>query len=117
MKIRLAMLVAVMALPATMFARSERKVYQTPVATRSAFHSATCRSPMRSSASKWEIRAAELPRPRIPEEALGPPDYDDKRQEYFVTLGCGGTLTLSFTNNVLIDVPGPDLYVFEKSSS
>ncbi|RMH56603.1 MAG: OmpA family protein [Candidatus Hydrogenedentota bacterium] len=46
-----------------------------------------------------------------PELALGIPDYvEDTR---YVTLGCRGTLTVRFTDNVLIDVPGPDLYVFE----
>ncbi|CAN5496651.1 hypothetical protein BH10BAC1_BH10BAC1_07300 [soil metagenome] len=31
----------------------------------------------------------------------------------FTSLGCGGTLTLRFTDNALINIPGPDLYVFE----
>ena len=31
----------------------------------------------------------------------------------FTSLGCGGTLSLRFTNNALINIPGPDLYVFE----
>lgn len=31
----------------------------------------------------------------------------------FTSLGCGGKLTLRFTDNALIDIPGPDLYVFE----
>lgn len=43
-----------------------------------------------------------------PSEAIGPPGG-----RRFVSLGCGGVLVLRFTNNVLIDVPGPDLYVFE----
>lgn len=30
-----------------------------------------------------------------------------------LSLGCGGRLTLSFDDNALVDVPGPDLYVFE----
>lgn len=46
-----------------------------------------------------------------PEQALGPPDHDKKTN--YVTLGCGGTLALRFTNNALVDVEGPDLYVFE----
>lgn len=50
--------------------------------------------------------------------ALGPPDYvgdgdDDRNGPKDMTLGCGGSLTVRFTDNVLIDVPGPDLYVFE----
>lgn len=51
-----------------------------------------------------------------PEAALGPPDYDPKaRVPAFPNLGmgCGGTLTLRFTDNVLHDIAGPDLYVFE----
>ena len=30
-----------------------------------------------------------------------------------MTSGCGGVLTLRFTDNVLVDIPGFDLYVFE----
>lgn len=46
-----------------------------------------------------------------PATALGPPkgDHDDE----VVTLGCGGRLTLEFTDNVLVDQPGPDLHIFE----
>src|SRR5438876_3768476 len=50
---------------------------------------------------------------RDPEAALGAPDYDDKRRANEVTLGCGGSLTLRFKDNALIDIDGPDLYVFE----
>jgi outer membrane protein OmpA-like peptidoglycan-associated protein len=31
----------------------------------------------------------------------------------FTSLGCGGNLTLRFTDNALINIEGPDLYVFE----
>jgi outer membrane protein OmpA-like peptidoglycan-associated protein len=52
-----------------------------------------------------------------PDTALGPPDYNPKRVDPSkpanVVLGCAGTLTVRFTDNVLHDVPGPDLYVFE----
>jgi OOP family OmpA-OmpF porin len=48
-----------------------------------------------------------------PRDALGPPNYDEKTDTKYTTLGCGGTLTLRFVDNVLIDVEGPDLYVFE----
>ena len=44
--------------------------------------------------------------------ALGPPDYNGFA-ENFVSLGCGGSLTLLFTDNALVNIPGPDLYVFE----
>src|SRR6266542_3867828 len=50
---------------------------------------------------------------RDPEAALGVPDYVDKTHSGFVSLGCGGTLVVRFTDNALIDVPGPDLWVFE----
>ena len=44
--------------------------------------------------------------------ALGPPDYNGFASN-FVSLGCGGSLTLLFTDNALVNIPGPDLYVFE----
>lgn len=54
-----------------------------------------------------------------PRTIIGPPDYDIAHQsdldieQEFVTLGCGGTITVGFTDNALVDVEGPDLYVFE----
>lgn len=50
-----------------------------------------------------------------PQAALGPPDLADKDAGAYVTLGCGcgGELVLAFADNALVDVPGPDLYVFE----
>ncbi len=50
-----------------------------------------------------------------PDQALGPPDYvhDNQDPPGYITLGCGGTLVLRFVDNVLVDVDGPDLYVFE----
>ncbi len=46
---------------------------------------------------------------------LGEPDvietYDDATGIY--SLGLGGTLTVRFTDNALVDVNGPDLYLFE----
>jgi OOP family OmpA-OmpF porin len=50
-----------------------------------------------------------------PENGLGPPDFNQKNPTAptSVVLGCAGTLTVQFTDNVLHDVPGPDLYVFE----
>ncbi len=48
-----------------------------------------------------------------PEAALGIPNYDESAPGTYVTLGCGGELTLRFVDNSLVDVPGPDLYVFE----
>ena len=51
-----------------------------------------------------------------PAKTLGPPDYNPKRPTRpptTLTLGCAGTLVVRFTDNVLHDVAGPDLYVFE----
>lgn len=44
--------------------------------------------------------------------ALGIPDAEGTDSGY-VTLGCAGELVLNFDDNALIDVAGPDLYVFE----
>jgi outer membrane protein OmpA-like peptidoglycan-associated protein len=52
-----------------------------------------------------------------PRTVLGPPDYNPKRVDprtpFNVVLGCGGALIVRFADNTLIDVAGPDLYVFE----
>ena len=45
-----------------------------------------------------------------PQAAIGP---EDECGENAVALGFGGTLTVKFTDNYLIDVDGDDLYVFE----
>lgn len=47
-----------------------------------------------------------------PDSILGVPDYSSNDRGY-LTLGCGGTITLEFTDNALIDTEGSDLYVFE----
>lgn len=56
-------------------------------------------------------------RNRQPTEALGTPNEGKGSEVRDVTLGCGGTLELRFTDNALIDVEGPDLYVFEVGPS
>ena len=47
-----------------------------------------------------------------PQSTIGPPDASQGKGHY-VALGHGGILTVKFTDNYLIDVDGPDLYVFE----
>lgn len=47
-----------------------------------------------------------------PAAALGIPDFDGDESGY-VTLGCAGELVIAFDDNALVDVAGPDLYVFE----
>ncbi len=48
-----------------------------------------------------------------PRDTLGPPDYSAAGDANYLTLGCAGTLVLAFTDNSLVDTPGPDLHVFE----
>lgn len=48
-----------------------------------------------------------------PSLALGEPDYVRGSGQGFLTLGCGGTVVLEFKDNVLVDIEGPDLHVFE----
>jgi OOP family OmpA-OmpF porin len=44
--------------------------------------------------------------------ALGIPNWDGSDGN-FLTLGCGGSVTLKFTDNVITDVEGPDIFIFE----
>jgi outer membrane protein OmpA-like peptidoglycan-associated protein len=57
------------------------------------------------------------PRWADPKTTVGPPDVEprvvDPKSPKGVVLGCSGTLVVRFTDNVLVDVAGPDLYVFE----
>ena len=48
-----------------------------------------------------------------PEKALGEPDYRSTKSPDFISIGCNGELITQFTDNVLVDVAGPDLYIFE----
>lgn len=63
--------------------------------------------------------ASKFSSANIAAKTLGEPNYDKREADKpespqnYLTLGCGGTLTLQFHDNALIDVPGPDLYVFE----
>jgi OOP family OmpA-OmpF porin len=62
--------------------------------------------------------AASRPGAKLKGKGGAPPAFDadatlglpDKQS---VTLGCGGSVTLEFTDNVVVDLPGSDLYVFE----
>ncbi len=47
-----------------------------------------------------------------PSDAIGVPDFDGLAKG-FVSLGCGGKLILKFKDNALINIDGPDLYIFE----
>lgn len=49
--------------------------------------------------------------------ALGMPNYDAEADTGFVSLGNGGCLVLKFTDNLLIDGYGSDLYIFFSDTS
>lgn len=50
----------------------------------------------------------------VAEALLGAPDYTgDNDDGSFLTLGCGGSVEMAFTDNAIVDVAGPDLYIFE----
>jgi OmpA-OmpF porin, OOP family len=49
----------------------------------------------------------------FPETALGEPNYRNTYSADFISLGCNGELVTQFTDNILVDVDGVDLYVFE----
>lgn len=44
---------------------------------------------------------------------LGKPDFVKWSKPGVLSLGCGGSVTVKFTNNAIIDIPGDDIYVFE----
>ena len=48
-----------------------------------------------------------------PYESLGPNDYNEAVDDGYVTLGCGGSITLEFSKIFLVDKEGVDLHVFE----
>jgi OmpA-OmpF porin, OOP family len=48
-----------------------------------------------------------------PDNALSEPDYRSTKSPDFISIGCDGELITQFTDNVLVDVAGPDLYIFE----
>jgi outer membrane protein OmpA-like peptidoglycan-associated protein len=52
-----------------------------------------------------------------PDEALGEPNYVHYKVPRYVSLGCGGQLTLEFTDNGFVNMEGPDLYVWEVGPS
>lgn len=54
-----------------------------------------------------------------PREALGKPNYTDNIREppHAVSLGNGGAIVLELAGDPLMDVPGPELFVFESGPS
>lgn len=50
-------------------------------------------------------------------QCLHEPNYVDYSTPNFISLGCGGSLTLEFTNNGFMNLKGNDLYIFEVAPS
>lgn len=48
-----------------------------------------------------------------PQNAIGIPDYVGDYEKKYTTLGYGGELVVKFTDNILYDINGPDLFVLE----
>lgn len=54
-----------------------------------------------------------IPENSNPNDAIGVPDFNEAKVKGFVSLGTGGELVVTFTDNALVNIDGPDLYVFE----
>jgi len=50
-------------------------------------------------------------------QCLHEPNYKNYQTPNFVSLGCGGSLTVKFTDNGFMNLPGDDLYIFEVGPS
>lgn len=50
-------------------------------------------------------------------QCLHEPDYTNYHTPNFVSLGCGGTLIVEFSDNGFMNLPGDDLYIFEVGPS
>jgi OmpA-OmpF porin, OOP family len=101
-----------LALIQTAPAHSEPKTY-------TAQSGATITFPMGDASFADEVVLFEIGEPAAaaqfsnPQDAVAVPDYDQPTETGSITLGCHGRLTLAFADNALVDLPGPDLFVFE----
>ena len=50
-------------------------------------------------------------------QCLHEPNYANYHTPNFVSLGCGGTLVVEFTDNGFMNLPGDDIYIFEVGPS
>ncbi len=50
-------------------------------------------------------------------QCLHEPNYKNYQTPNFISLGCGGSLTVEFTDNGFMNLPGNDLYLFEVGPS
>lgn len=50
-------------------------------------------------------------------QSLHEPNYRNYQTPNFLSLGCGGSLTVQFTDNGFMNLPGDDLYIFEVGPS
>ncbi|WP_084677521.1 OmpA family protein [Altibacter lentus] len=52
-----------------------------------------------------------------PQQSLHEPNYKNYHSAKFLSLGCKGSITLAFTDNGFMNLPGNDLYIFEVGPS
>ncbi|MFC7358251.1 OmpA family protein [Jejudonia soesokkakensis] len=52
-----------------------------------------------------------------PLQCLHEPDYKNYHIPNFTSIGCAGTITVAFTDNGFMNLPGRDLYIFEVGPS
>ena len=50
-------------------------------------------------------------------QCLHEPNYKNYQTPNFLSLGCGGSLTVEFTDNGFMNLPGDDIYIFEVGPS
>ncbi|MBZ0326813.1 MAG: OmpA family protein [Altibacter sp.] len=51
------------------------------------------------------------------QQCLHEPNYTYYKNPDFLSLGCGGTVTVGFTDNGFMNLPGKDIYIFEVGPS
>ena len=51
------------------------------------------------------------------QQCLHEPNYKYYKDPNFLSLGCGGSLTVGFTDNGFMNLPGKDIYIFEVGPS
>ncbi|WP_164905259.1 OmpA family protein [Aequorivita ciconiae] len=62
-------------------------------------------------------KPAPIKKYRDSTQCLHEPNYTNYHTPNFVSLGCNGTLTVEFTDNGFMNLPGDDLYIFEVGPS
>jgi outer membrane protein OmpA-like peptidoglycan-associated protein len=106
--------VVTLTIPATLAAQDESKTYTDSRGKKIVFKQGDASFADEVVSFDLGKPAPSASRQNDPKIALGVPDYDPRgRGPADLSLGCGGTLVIRFNDNAAVDVPGPDLYVFE----